>query len=181
MTLPDVVTLLHRSRRLTVMVVLLLSVQLFGNLYEQLVTNVQTYVDPRPGSVGELDPGSPLFFYLPWVPLGLVLAVVLVIQLHRLAPLHIARRGRWALSFLGVAILAKAALITQVNPQFRRDDISLEHIQSLALVWGVGNGVAVLAVAVAIVLLTSWRAGLLNAAQTPLVGGVSDAAEPGRL
>lgn len=162
MDLSDTASLLRRTRRLTVAVVVLLSIQLFGNLYEQLVTNVQTYADPRPGSVGELDPGSPLFFYLPWVPLGLVLAVVLVAQLHRAAPAHVARRGRWALAALVVAVLAKAALISRVNPEFRREDIAVEEIQSLAVMWGVGNGIAVIAVAVALVLLTSWRAGLLD-------------------
>lgn len=103
MSLPDAAALLRRTRRLTVVVVLLLSVQLFGNLYEQLVTNVQTYTDPHPGSIGEVEPGSPLFFYLPWVPIGLVTSVVLVIHLHRLAPRPVARRGRWALASLGVA------------------------------------------------------------------------------
>lgn len=162
MNLSDTASLLRRTRRLTVAVVVLLSIQLFGNLYEQLVTNVQSYADPRPGSVGELDPGSPLFFYLPWVPIGLVLAVVLVVQLHRRAPAHVARRGRWALGALAVAVAAKAALISQVNPEFRREDIAAEEIQSLAVIWGVGNGIAVIAVAVALVLLTSWRAGLLD-------------------
>lgn len=59
-------------------------------------------------------------------------------------------------------MLAKVALISQVNPEFRREDIAVEEIQSLAVVWGVGNGIAVIAVAVALVLLTSWRAGLLD-------------------
>lgn len=176
MNLSDVASLLRQTRRLTVAVVVLLSIQLFGNLYEQLVTNVQTYADPRPGSVGELDPGSPLFFYLPWVPIGLILAVVLVVQLHRRGPAYVARRGRWALAALAVAVLAKAVLISQVNPEFRREDIVVQEIRSLAVVWGVGNGLAVIAVAVALVVLTSWRAGLLDLAAT---GPVDDAARAG--
>lgn len=53
-----------------------------------------------------------------------------------------------------------------MNPEFRREDIATEEIQSLAVLWGVGNGIAVLAVGAALVFLTSWRAKLLNTAET---------------
>lgn len=158
----DPLRLIRRTRRLTVAVVLLLSVQLSGNLYEQLVSNVATYADPRPGAVGELDPGSPLFFYLPWVPLGLLLACVLTVRLHRLAPAWVARRARWALVALAVAVAAKAVLIREINPELRRDDISLEQVRELAVWWWVGNGVAIVAVAAALTLIVSWRARLLD-------------------
>ncbi len=164
MTLIAATALLRRTRRLTVVVVVLLSIQLSGNLYEELVTNVRTYADPQPGSVGALDPGSPLFFYLPWVPIGLVLAVVLVVRLHRHAPTYAARRGRWALVCLAVAFGVKQYLIIEVNPQFRSETISSDHIQSLAMQWGIINGIAVITVAIAVVLLTSWRARLIDVA-----------------
>ncbi len=167
MTLSAAIALLRRTRRLTIAVVVLLSMQLFGNLYEELVTNVHTYADPQPGSVGALEPGSPLFFYLPWVPIGLVLAVVLVVQLHRQPLRYAARRGRWALASLAAAFAAKQYLIIEVNPQFRRDDVTTDHIRSLAIQWGIINGVAVITVALALVLLTSWRARLLDGADLP--------------
>jgi hypothetical protein len=164
MNLTAAATLLRRTRRLTVVVVVLLSIQLFGNLYEELVTNVRTYAEPQPGSVGALEPGSPLFFYLPWVPIGLVLAVVLVVRLHRSAPRYAAVRGRWALACLAVAFAAKQYLIIGVNPQFRSATIGADDIRSLAVHWGIVNGIAVVTVAVALALLTSWRATLLDAA-----------------
>lgn len=164
MNLSEAVDLLRSTRRLTIAVVVLLSVQLFGNLYEEVVTNVATYARPRTGAVGELEAGSPLFFYLPWVPVGLVLAVVLVVRLNRHAPRVVARRGRWALAFLVVAVAAKAVLISQINPQFRREDIALEHVSSLAVQWGVFNAVAIVAVAMALLLMTSWRPQVLDAA-----------------
>ena len=177
MTLTAATALLRRTRRLTVAVVLLLSLQLFGNLYEELVSNIHTYADPQPGSVGALEPGSPLFFYLPWVPIGLVLAVVLVVQLHRHAPRYATRRGRWALGGLAVAFAAKQYLIIAVNPQFRSDVITPEQIRSLAIQWGLINGVAVITVALALVLLTSWRARLLDDAVIP---DAAPAAQPTR-
>lgn len=162
MHLTQAVSLLRSTRALTVAVVVLLSVQLSGNLYEELVTNVGAYANPRPGSVGELEAGSPLFFYLPWVPTGLVLSVALVVRLHRIAPAHVARRGRWSLGALAVAVAAKVFLISQVNPEFRRTDITSDEIRSLAVTWGVVNGVAILAVGLAMVLLVSWRPRLLD-------------------
>ncbi len=178
MNLTAAATLLRRTRRLTVVVVVLLSIQLFGNLYEELVTNIHTYADPQPGSVGALEPGSPLFFYLPWVPIGLVMAVVLVVRLHRHAPRSAALRGRWALACLVVAFAAKQYLISTVNPQFRSATISADDIRSLAVHWGIVNGIAVVAVAVALVLLTSWRAGLLDEAATARADVRTDAGSP---
>jgi hypothetical protein len=158
----DAIDLLRDTRRLTIAVTVLLTVQLSGNVYEELVTNVRTYAEPRPASVGELEAGSPLFFYLPWVPLGLVLAVVLVVRLHRLAPPSVARRGRWALASIAVAVTAKAYLIAQVNPEFRRTDIPLDEVRDNAVVWGIVNGMAIIAIAVAMTLLLSWRPRMLE-------------------
>lgn len=164
MDLSDALRLLSRTRRLTIAVVVLLSIQLFGNLYEQVVTNVQTYASPEVAAVGELEAGSPLFFYLPWVPLGLAAAVLLAVRLHRLAPADVARRARWSLGWLAVAVVSKAFLISQVNPQLRRDDLALGTVRDLAVVWGIANGIAVVAVALALVGLTAWRPRLLTAA-----------------
>ena len=165
MTLVAATRLLHSTRRLTVGVVLLLSLQLFGNLYEQVVTNVQTIADPASHvGVGELAPGSPLFFYLPWVPAGLVLAVVLAVRLHRVATSAIARSARWALAWLIVAVIAKAILIIQVNPDLRRSDLLPHQIRDLGIAWALGNGLAIVAVTSALVLLLTWRPRLLDEA-----------------
>ena len=114
--------------------------------------------------MGELDPGSPLFFYLPWVPIGLGLAVVLTIRLHRLAPAAVARSARWAMAWLAVAVIAKAGLISQVNPQLRRTDLPADELRELAVVWAFGNGLAIVAVATALELLVAWRPRLLDEA-----------------
>ncbi len=52
----------------------------------------------------------PLFFYLPWGPAGLVLAVVLTVRLRRVGNSATARSARWALAWLLVALVAKAVL-----------------------------------------------------------------------
>ncbi|MCX2947319.1 hypothetical protein [Lentzea sp. NEAU-D7] len=63
--------------RLSRLVIPLLCMWLFGNLYEQVVWNPQLLADPRPGSlVGVFAAGSPIYYYLPWAPLAVVLAVV---------------------------------------------------------------------------------------------------------
>ena len=158
-------TLLRSTRRLTVVVVVLLAVQLSGNLYEQVVTNVEMLAAPAvQGLVGELDAGSPLFFYLPWVPIGLVLSVVLVARLRAQAPADVARRAQAALVALGAAVAAKAALISQVNPQFRDPTNDPGTLRDAAVIWAIGNAIAIIAVATAIVLLVSWRARLVDAA-----------------
>ena len=46
MQLPGIVHLLRSTRRLTALVVLLLSLQLFGNLYEELVSNARALAHP---------------------------------------------------------------------------------------------------------------------------------------
>ena len=165
MPLSAVVQLLRSTRRLTVAVVLLLSLQLFGNLYEELVSNVRVIADPGgQTAVGEVDPGSPLFFYLPWVPIGLALAILLTVRLHRLAPGAIARSARWAMASLAVAVIAKAVLIAQVNPRLRRTDLPTDQLRETAVLWAFGNGLAIITVAVALVLLVAWRPRLLDAA-----------------
>jgi hypothetical protein len=157
--------LLRRTRALTATTAALLAVQLYGNLYEQLVGNVATLAAPRPGAlVGALAPGSPVYYYLPWVPLGVVLVVVLARRLPRLgAPPWVVRRLRRAVVAVGVAVAVKAALITRVNPLFRDPTVDAASLRGWAVTWAIGNGVAILAVATALVLLLSWRARLLDA------------------
>src|SRR4028119_1787224 len=188
MSHPPPVELLHRTRRLTAVAAACLALQLFGNLYEQLVGSVGTLADPRPGElVGALDPGSPVFYYLPWAPLGVVLTVVLAARLPRLGapapavrrarlagggaaaapPARSPRRGarapavrrvRLAVGAVLVAVAVKAVLIGAVNPRFRDPGVDAGTLHAWALTWAVGNGVAVVAVAAALALVLTWRA-----------------------
>jgi F0F1-type ATP synthase membrane subunit c/vacuolar-type H+-ATPase subunit K len=114
---------------------------LFGNLYEQIVWNPQLLADPRPGSlVGVFAAGSPIYYYLPWGPLGVVLAVV--------------TRAPWpALGCLAVSVAMKILLITQVNPVFRDPAVSRDVVHDNAVLLAFGNGVVILAVAAAILLV----------------------------
>ncbi|GLZ35282.1 hypothetical protein Lesp02_74690 [Lentzea sp. NBRC 105346] len=127
------------------LVVPLLSMWFFGNLYEQIVWNPQLPADPRPGSlVGVFAAGSPIYYYLPWGPLGVVLAVV--------------TRAPWpALGCLAVSVMAKILLITQVNPVFRDAAVTRAVVHDHAVLWAFGNGVVVVSVAVAILLIQRAR------------------------
>jgi F0F1-type ATP synthase membrane subunit c/vacuolar-type H+-ATPase subunit K len=160
----DAAALLRATRALSTSAAVCLAVQLFGNLYEEVVGNVATLADPRVGAlVGPLAPGSPVYYYLPWAPVGVVLAVVLAVRLRRLgAPAWVVRRTRVALGALAVAVAAKVVLVTTINPRFRDPDATVELIRRSAVAWAVGNGIAIVAVAVALVLLLSWRAAVLD-------------------
>lgn len=123
----------------------LLSMWFFGNLYEQVVWNPQVLVDPRPGSlVGVFAAGSPIYYYLPWGPLGVVLAVV-------------ARVPRPALGCLAVSVVLKVLLITRVNPVFRDPTATRDVVHDHAVLWAFGNGAVVIAMAVAILLIQRAR------------------------
>ncbi|RKN44241.1 hypothetical protein [Micromonospora endolithica] len=165
--------LLRSTRVLTLVAALCLAVQLFGNLYEELVSNVAVLARPQPGeAVGALDAGSPLYYYLPWAPVGVILVAVLA---HRMAvrgaPGWVVRRLRLALAALAVAVAAKALLISSVNPRFRDPAEEAATLRELAVVWAGVNGVAIVAVAVALTLLLSWRARVAD-------HGVSGPARP---
>lgn len=135
----------------------LLSFQLYGNLYEEIVSNVRAIAHPVPGQlVGPLDPGSPLYFYLPWVPIGLVLVFVLTWRLRH-APRWITYRLRGACVALLLALALKVYLIGWVNPIARDATVTATAARDGAILWAVPNGVAILAVATALVLLVSWR------------------------
>ncbi|MFI7221281.1 hypothetical protein [Micromonospora maritima] len=157
---PTGVALLRSTRALTLTAALCLAVQLFGNLYEELVSNVAVLARPQPGgAVGALDPGSPMYYYLPWAPLGVILVAVLAHRLaSRGAPAWVVRRLRLALAALAVAVAAKAILVSSVNPRFRDPAENAGTLRELATLWAGINGVAIVAVAVALTLLLSWRA-----------------------
>ncbi len=158
------VALLRHTRALSTVGAAFLALQLCGNLYEQVVSNPANLTNPQVGGlVPALAPGSPLYYYLPWAPLGVVLVAVLATRLHRsAAPRWVVRRVQAALAALAVAVAVKVVLITTVNPRFRDPDATVESVRSAAVTWAYGNGVAVLAVAAALVLLLSWRARLLD-------------------
>jgi len=172
------VALLRETRWITIAAVVLLSFQLYGNLYEEIVSNVGAIAHPVPGQlVGPLEPGSPLYFYLPWVPIGLVLAFVLTWRLRH-APRWITRRLRAACWALLLAVAVKVYLIGWVNPTARDATASAATTRDSAILWAVPNGVAILAVATALVLLVSWRTKAVdqlaehtNSAQCAPTGG----------
>jgi F0F1-type ATP synthase membrane subunit c/vacuolar-type H+-ATPase subunit K len=167
----DAAALLRATRTLSTGAAVCLAVQLFGNLYEEVVGNVATLADPRVGAlVGPLAPGSPVYYYLPWAPLGVVLAAVLAVRLRRLgAPAWVVRRMRVAVGALAVAVAAKVVLVTTINPRFRDPGVTVEFLRRSAVTWAVGNGIAIVAVAVALVLLLSWRAVVLDLPPRPEV------------
>ena len=172
------VALLRRTRWITISAVVLLSFQLYGNLYEEIVSNLRAIAHPVPGQlVGPLEPGSPLYFYLPWVPIGLVLAFVLTWRLRH-APRWITRRLRAACWALLLAVAVKVYLIGWVNPTARDATASAATTRDSAILWAVPNGVAILAVATALILLVSWRTKAVdqlaehtNSAQRAPTGG----------
>ncbi len=140
------------------LVTALLSMWFFGNLYEQVVWNPQLLADPRPGSlVGAFAAGSPVYYYLPWAPLALVLAVVARVRLPRTSPARARRTWNAALGCLAASVAAKVLLITRVNPVFRDPAVSRDVVHDNAVVWAFGNGFVVLAVAAALLLIMSQR------------------------
>lgn len=150
--------LLSSTRRLTVAATVLLGFQLYGNLYEEVVGNPAAIARPTPGAlVGPLSPGSPLFFYLPWVPVGIVLVFVLAFRARRAGPPWVARRLTGACCALLVAVAVKVYLIGWLNPTARDAGIPVDVVRATAIQWAVFNGIAILAVATALVLLLSWR------------------------
>ena len=164
--LDDATRLLRATRTHCAIGAAFLALQLFGNLYEQVVTNVAAIAAPEVGGVvDELAPGSPLFYYLPWAPAGVVLVVVLALRLPRLgAPSWVVRRVHWACAAVGVAVAVKGVLIIHVNPRFRDPTTDVGDVREWAVTWAFGNGTAILAVGAALVLLLSWRARLLDGA-----------------
>lgn len=169
----DWLHLLRSTRRITIVATVFLLFQLFGNLYEEIVTNAESIARPVPGGlVGELSPGSPLFFYLPWAPLGVVLVMVLAVRLRRTAPAWVARRVFIACGALVIAVAAKAYLIGWVNPVARDATVAPATIRAEAIEWAVVNGIAILAVVTALVLVTSWRSHAVDALHVDRAGGI---------
>jgi hypothetical protein len=131
---------------------------LFGNLYEEIVWIPRLLADPRPGTlVGAFDVGSPVYYYLPWTPLCVVLAVVLRVRFGGRAPVRVRRAWDAAIACLAVGVAVKVLLITRVNPTFRDPAAPPAVVHDRAVLWAVGNGLAVGTVAAAVLLLTAWR------------------------
>lgn len=155
---------LRRTRFLSVSLAALLCMWLFGNLYEEVVWIPQLIADPRPGTlVGALAVGSPVFYYLPWVPLSVVLAVVLRVRFGDVAPFRVRRAWNGVIGLLAVAVIGKVFLIARVNPVFRDPAASGEVVHERAVLWAFGNGAVIVVVAVAVLLLiVQRRVGSIN-------------------
>jgi hypothetical protein len=152
------VELLRRTGALSICLTALLCMWLFGNLYEALVWNLQLIADPRPGTlVGAFAVGSPVYYYLPWTPLSVVLAVILRLRFGAIVPVHVRRAWTGGIGCLVFAVIIKIFLITQVNPTFRDPTVSSGFVHDRAVMWAFGNGAAIVAVAAAVLLLTRWR------------------------
>lgn len=168
MDLVSVRRLLSDTRALSSATGILLGIQLAGNLYEEIVTNPRVIVLPLPGSlVNELAVGSPLYFYLPWVPFGLVAAVVLAVRIQARAPLWVRRRFALALVLLIGAVAAKFYLIRSINPRFRDASLPPDLLRDSAIHWAWVNGAAIALVAGALWLMLAWRGRLLDEASGP--------------
>lgn len=163
---------LARTRPLSVAATALLTLQVTGNLYEEAVTNIQAITRPRPGAMpGELEAGSPVFFYMPWVAIGAGCAATLRIRHGAAAPKRVRRSWNGALACLCIVAAAKIPLVVTINPLFRDPKQDPELLRARARLWAWGNGLAVLAGGTAIALLTSAR-------RLPVVTGHLDAAGP---
>ena len=149
--------LLTKTRALTFAAAFLLSLQFYGNLYEQN-TAIRNVVDPVPGdSVPALSAGSPLFFYMPWVLVGIVLLAILIIRVRGTDLAHV-RRDLWiAVGCIAIAAAAKTVLVTQVNDQFRDPTATTQQLISAGWVWLAGNGITVIASGATLWFLLRWR------------------------
>lgn len=165
MTFPDAQNLLRETRRLSAFASVFLGLQLFGNLYEEIVSNVRMLVAPHPSDqVSALSAGSPMYYYLPWAPLGVVLAVALAFRLSKNAPAWVNHRMHWALGFLLLAVLVKVYLVSTINPHFRDASVAPGLLHALAIKWAVLNGLAIVAVAAALWMILAWRGQLIDSA-----------------
>lgn len=154
MATPD---LLARTRPWSVTATVLLGMWLFGNVYEEVVWIPGLIADPRPGTlVDALALGSPVCYYLPWAPISVALVVALRVRFGGENP---SARRAWnrTIAALAVGLIAKVLLITLINPVFRDPAASVDLVHDRAVLWACGNGVAIVAVAVALAHLTAWR------------------------
>ncbi|ADD44371.1 hypothetical protein [Stackebrandtia nassauensis] len=149
---------LRRSRGLWFAVAVLLSMWLFGNVYEELVTIVAVLAEPRPGAFPDaLEPGSPVFYYLPWGPLGVALTVVLRLRFGAAVSAKVRRTWNTALVALAIGVGAKVLLIVTVNPRFRDPSRSEMAVAADAVLWAFGNGLAIVGTATALALFALTR------------------------
>lgn len=150
--------LLRRTRPVSVTLTALLCMWLFGNLYEELVPNLQLIANPRAGTVPDLfAAGSPVFYYLPWAPLTVALTVVLRVRFGAAVQPAVRRAWNRIIGCVVVAVAVKIVLITRINPVFRDPESATQVVHDQAIRWAVGNGLAIVAVAAALVLLATTR------------------------
>ena len=68
-----------------------------------------------PGTVvGAFAVGSPVYYYLPWTPLSIVLAVILRVRFGDIAPFQVRRAWNGVIGSLAVAMITKVVLIAAV-------------------------------------------------------------------
>lgn len=150
-------TLLNSTRRVNFAAAFLLSLQFYGNLYEENGA-IKNVVDPVPGDLTPaLAAGSPLYFYMPWVLVGVALTIALLVKLRQ-HDFPRVRRDIWiTLACIAVAAAAKALLVTQVNDIFRDPTVSSDHFVAAGWIWLLGNGIAIVASGTALWFLLRWR------------------------
>ncbi|MGH8881224.1 MAG: hypothetical protein ACRD0P_28390 [Stackebrandtia sp.] len=149
---------LRRTRRLSVAAVILISMWMFGNLYEAVVTNAALLADPRPGSFpDEFAAGSPFYYYVPWGPLGVAAMLAVRVRFGGEVSVTVRRYWNFSLAALGIALAVKIALIVGVNPALRDPGRSAAAVGDYAVLWALGNGLAVLASAAALALFAVCR------------------------
>jgi len=154
---------LKETRALNFGAAFFLSLQFYGNLYEENIA-ISNVTNPVPGRlVQPLDPGSPLYFYVPWVLIGIYLAIALLVRTRSYEPAYIRRDLMRACYSLVIVVAAKVFLITQVNDTFRDSTVSKEHFIYMGWVWLIVNGVAILAGGFTLVMLLRWRRMVLEA------------------
>ncbi|AWS45956.1 hypothetical protein [Streptosporangium sp. 'caverna'] len=164
------------------LVLLLMAWWGFGNLYEA-VTVIPWLATLPPGSMaGQLEIGSPLFYFLPVVIFLLVLVWVLVIRLirggaDRIMPGSV-RSVRGAALLVTLAGITTAILVTTVNPAFHDPTATIDAIRATLVIWEVGNALRMTLLASAAVFLLGWRVRLADVA--PVQAGALQIGEGGR-
>ncbi|MDP9849999.1 hypothetical protein [Streptosporangium lutulentum] len=150
------------------LVLLLMAAWGFGNLYEA-VTVIPWLATLPPGSAaGQLEIGSPLFYFLPIAVCLLVLAWALVIRLvrggaDRVMPGSVRSAGTAAV-LVTLAGVTTVMLVTTVNPAFHDTTATVDAVQTTLLIWEIGNALRMTLMASAAVCLLAWRIRLADVA-----------------
>lgn len=148
----------HRYRRHTGAVLLLIGWWGFGNLYEAVVVMPWLWRLPPGSLVGEFEPGSPVFYFVPAGACLLVLVWALVGRVARdRTPL---RPVLTAAVLVTLAAAATGVLVGLVNPVFRDAAAAVADVHTAVLLWEGGNLVRLVLAATAATCLIRWRARL---------------------